>query len=140
MRSYITNHSEISVSFKYPDINGSFFSELRNMTNIDADTLSEIEKVKKISGYVHSLFSHNGNNIPSSLNPITIIKEAREGKSFRCVEYSFLTVSLLWAYGIPARTIGLKTKNMETRETEAGHVIVEFWSFKFSKRFIINYC
>lgn len=138
MRSYIIDHSEIAVSFKYPNLNDSLFFELRNITNINIDALSEIEKVKKISGYVHSLFSHNGNNIPSSLDPITIIKEARKGKSFRCVEYSFLAANLLWAYGIPVRTVGLKTKDMETRKKFAGHVIVEFWSFEFQKWIMLD--
>lgn len=138
MRSYIADQSEISVSFRYPDLNDPLFPELKSITNINVDTLPEIKKVKKISGYVHSLFFHSRSNRLSSLNPITIIKEARGGKSFRCVEHSFLTVSLLWAYGIPARMVGLKTKDMETRETEAGHVIAEFWSSKFQKWIMID--
>lgn len=137
MKSYISDHSEISVDFKYPNPGNPLFTELKKMTNINTENLSEIKKVKKISGHAHSLFPH-GNDKPSLLSPITIIKEAREGKSFRCVEYSFLTISLLWAYGIPARIVGLKTKDMETRETYAGHVIVEFWSFKFQKWIMID--
>ena len=138
MISYITNRSEISVSFKYPNLNNPLFSELRSITNINVNALAEIEKVKRISGYAHSLFFHSRSNKASLLNPITIIKEAREGKSFRCVEHSFLTVSLLWAYGIPSRMVGLKTKDMETKESDAGHVVVEFWSFKFQKWIMID--
>jgi len=138
MRFYITNHSEISVSFEYPNLNDPLFSALRNITSININTLPEIEKVKKISGYAHSLFPHSRSNTPSLLNSVTIIKEAHEGKSFRCVEHSFLTVDLLWAYGIPARMVGLKTKDMETRESDAGHVVVEFWSFKFQKWIMID--
>ncbi|TFB07995.1 hypothetical protein E3V08_06165 [Candidatus Atribacteria bacterium MT.SAG.1] len=137
MKSYITDRSEISINFKYPDFNDSLFVELRKMTNINLDNLSEIDKMREISGYAHSLFSH-GNDKSSLLNPITIIEEARKGKSFRCVEHSFLGAGLLWAYGIPARTIGLKTKDVETREVYAGHYTIEFWNYEFKKWIMID--
>lgn len=134
MQKYITDTSEIDFDFQYPDLDSYVFSELKNITQINFDIeTDELEKVKIIAGYTHNLFSHNGNNIPSSCDPITIINEAKQGKSFRCVEYSYLTTTLLWAYKIPARIIGLKTNNMETREAGAGHVVIEFWSNEFQK-------
>ncbi len=139
MESYITNRSEISVDFVYPDKDNKIFFELGNLVKIDIDPLElEINLVKKIAGYVHALFRHDGNNKPSLLNPITVIREAKLGKSFRCVEYSFLVMSICWAYNIPARIIGLKTKDVETRKTYAGHVVVEFWSKEYEKWIMVD--
>lgn len=134
MQKYITDTSEIDFNFQYPDLDSHVFSELKNITKINFDIeTDELEKVKIITGYTHLLFSHDGNNTPSSSDPITMINEAKQGKSFRCVEYSYLTMTLLWAYKIPARIIGLKTHNAETREAGAGHVVIEFWSNTFQK-------
>lgn len=128
MSKYITDESEIDLKFIYPDINDPVFEELRSICNIKIDANSDgLEKARAITGYVHNLFTHDGDAIPPSFDPITIINEARAGKSFRCVEYSFLATTLLWAYDIPARMIGLKTKDVETRKYGAGHVVIEFW-------------
>ncbi len=139
MQKYITDKSEVNFDFEYPDTRDQIFSELRNIVKINLITEeNEIEKVKIIAGYVHNLFQHNGNNKPSSFNPITIINEVKLGKSFRCVEYSYLTTALLWAYNIPARIVGLKTKDMETRETSAGHVVMEFYSTEYNKWIMVD--
>ena len=139
MQQYITDKSEVDFIFEYPDSNDQIFSELKNITgfNLNSDK-NEIEKAKIITDYVHNLFQHSGDNKPSSLNPVTIINEAREGKSFRCVEYSHLTTALLWAFNIPSRSVSLKTKDMETREIGAGHVVVEFYSSEYNKWIMID--
>lgn len=139
MQKYITDKSEVDFDFQYPDTNDNIFSELKSITKIDVDTeTNELEKIKIIAGYTHNLFSHDGNNIPSSFGPITIINEAKQGKSFRCVEYSYLTTALLWAYNIPSRIVGLKTQDMSTRSAGAGHVVVEFRSAEFQKWIMID--
>lgn len=139
MQKYIIDKPEIDFNFQYPNTNDHIFTELKNITKIDFNIeTNELDKVKIIAGYVHNLFSHNGNNKPSSLNPIEIINEARQGKSFRCVEYSYLTTALLWAHNIRARIIGLKTEDMSIRESSAGHVVVEFWNTEFKKWIMID--
>jgi hypothetical protein len=42
-------------------------------------------------------------------------------------------MALLWAHAIPARTVGLKTGDVETREYGAGHVVIEFWDGELNK-------
>jgi hypothetical protein len=126
--------SKTSICFRYPEPSDPILSELKKLAGIDiAPDHTQLDKARIILGYVHELFSHNGYNQPSANDPITILKEAKSGKSFRCVEYSLIGVALLWAYGIPARTIGLKTRDVETRECGAGHVVVEFWDKDFDK-------
>ena len=128
MDKYLTDLSEINCTYKYPNIDDPIFDNLRLITQVKLYSKpSNYDRAKAITGYVHNLFTHDGDAIPSSFDPITIINEAQEGKSFRCVEYSFLATTLLWAYDVPARMIGLKTKDVETREYGAGHVVIEFW-------------
>jgi len=130
MPTYNKTTSEINFNFKYPDTNNSsLFSELRNIANITFSPGSEeLARTKAIVGYAHALFTHNGDNKPSSIDPITIIKEAQTGMSFRCVEYCLLANALLWSYGIRSRVVGLKTSDVETRQYGAGHVVIEFWN------------
>jgi hypothetical protein len=108
--------------------------ELKNLTSdLDTTYSSQLEKAMAICDYVHNLFTHNGDNEPSKIDPLTILNEARAGQSFRCVEYSLLATGLLWAHGIKARPIGLKTADVETREYGAGHVVIEFWCDELGK-------
>ena|ERR1035437_185545 len=60
---------------KYPDINDPVLSELKRLAAITIDSnASELEIIKVIVGYAHSLFTHNGDNIPSSSDRLTILK------------------------------------------------------------------
>jgi Transglutaminase-like superfamily len=128
MQTYDTTTIGAPLNFQYPDKNAPLFAELKKLTNIQLDPIaSQLDQAVAIISYAHGLFTHDGDNEPSSFDPLTIIKEAQAGQSFRCVEYSHLAAALLWAHAIPARTIGLKTSDVETREYGAGHVVIEFW-------------
>ncbi|MDB5164577.1 MAG: transglutaminase protein [Candidatus Saccharibacteria bacterium] len=134
MEKYNVATKEVDFHFVYPSPNDIMLAKLKQVAGIEVDSISsELDNIKKIIGYAHSLFTHNGDNTPTSSDPLTILEEARAGQSFRCVEYSSLAAGLLWANGIPARTVGLKTSDVETREYGAGHVVIEFWSNEFSK-------
>jgi hypothetical protein len=126
--------AEIPFHFDYPIRNNPILAELKRLSGIEAEPAkSNLENAKDVIGYAHGLFTHDGENVPSSNDPLTILKEAQAGQSFRCVEYSALAAGLLWANGVPARTVGLKTKDVETRKYGAGHVVVEFWDSSHSK-------
>ena len=105
--------------------------ELDTLKNIAAleipSNLSRLETALKIAQFAHTAFSHSGDNQPSLSDPITILKEAKAGSKFRCVEYSHLAAWLMMAYGIDARTVNIMMKDVETLEYGAGHVVVEFY-------------
>jgi hypothetical protein len=82
-------------------------------------------KVKAIAAWAHRLWQHHGDSTPTSPDAITILEEAREGKRFRCVEYAIVISSCLTAVGVPARFLALKTEDVETRPTGAGHCVAE---------------
>ncbi len=134
MEKYNTETIETDFQFQYPIKDDPILIDLKRVAGVQVDSAkSELQNIKDIIGYAHRLFTHNGDSTPSLNDPLTILKEAKAGQSFRCVEYSTLATGLLWANGIPARTVGLKTSDVETREYGAGHVVIEFWSSEFEK-------
>lgn len=88
---------------------------------------NELQTVLKVVQWTHRLWRHNGNNEPSAPDALTIIREAKEGKNFRCVEYAKVATDALLALGIRARVLALKTKDAATRPFGAGHVLTEVW-------------
>ena len=90
---------------------------------VDADSAKALRVLK----WVHDQWKHNGNNEPRKKDAISILEEAKEGKNFRCVEYGIVATAALNAIGLPARVLALKTKDVETTESGAGHVLLEVY-------------
>jgi len=86
---------------------------------------SEYEKVRAVSRWVRTRWEHNGSNMPEKPDPISILEEAKQGKRFRCVEYSAVLAAALNAVGVRARVLSLLTEDVETRESGAAHVVAE---------------
>jgi hypothetical protein len=139
MKKYLIDGSEAGIAFSYPDLDNEYFKKLRAQNYFDLVGVSLINQVKQITGYVHNLWKHDGNNVPQNSDPIEIINESKKAaKGFRCVEYSVVASALLWVYGIPSRVIGLKVKNIETIESGGGHVVIEFWNNELSKWIMVD--
>ena len=117
-------------------VDSNYYIALSDFVNLDSIINQEIDPTAiaiKLTDYTHNQWKHNGNNTPTKFEGLTILEEAKRGKQFRCVEYSILLTELLNASNIPARQIGLKTKNVETQKTGAGHVAVEYFDEKLQK-------
>ena len=127
--------------FSWSDPDGPYLSRMREEFALDSivqDTTDDFERMKRVSTWVHGLWDHDGYNQPQANDPISIVKEAAEGNHFRCVEYSIVLQGALNALGIPARTLGLKTSDVETRESGAGHVVVEAYLQDMDKWVMID--
>jgi transglutaminase-like putative cysteine protease len=96
-----------------------------SLDKLVADCKSDLDRVAAVTHWVHGLWEHDGSNVPEKSDPLSILREAKSGKKFRCVEYSIVINGCLNALGIPSRVVGLKTKDVETRKIGAGHVAVE---------------
>jgi len=94
---------------------------------------SEYEVVQAICRWAHSMLIHDSAHEPRADDPISILREAKKGAAFRCVEFSTVIQGCLTALGIPARNLGLKTRDVETRVSEAGHVVVEAYLWEMEK-------
>lgn len=117
--------------FAYSDTSGNeYLRKLR--VNYGLDTLtqkanSEFEKVLLILNWTRQQWNHSGSNQPEKSDAISILEEAKTGKSFRCVEYGIVSAAALNSIGLPARVIGLKTRDVEKVKYGAGHVAAEVY-------------
>ncbi len=119
---------KLPFTFQRSTPDDSYMTRLRSLYALDEvvkGKRSDYEKVRALSAWVRKRWEHNGSNEPQKQDPISILQEAAGGKRFRCVEYSVVLSAALNAVGIPARVLGLKTEDVETRESGAGHVVTE---------------
>jgi len=121
--------------------NSPRLAELRETYNLDLvveGKSGDLEKVLALLAWTNAQWSHSGSNEPSDNSTFTILEEAKGGLKFRCVEYGIVLRSVLAAYGYPARTLGLKTRDVETTRIGAGHVLTEMWMPEFEKWVILD--
>ncbi|MFZ5823976.1 MAG: transglutaminase-like domain-containing protein [Bacillota bacterium] len=86
----------------------------------------DLERVCRVVNWVHNLWVHDGLNVPERpYDPISILEAVRAGHRYRCVEYGMVIFGALNSLGIPTRPLALKTSDVETRESGAGHVVAE---------------
>lgn len=139
--SYTTDAPNPLYQFHYADtLNNAFLKELRTANNLEQLTAgqSELEKIKTILDWTSKQWAHNGSNTPTKSDALTILAEARQGKQFRCVEYGIVATAAHNCIGIPARTLGLKTRDVEKVRHGAGHVVSEIYSKELGKWIYID--
>jgi hypothetical protein len=129
-------------SFRYEtDPEKESLKKLRTEYQLDkvvAGAKNDTEKALKMMNWVHQQWKHNGSNQPSKPDALTILQEARDGKQFRCVEYGIVTTACLNAVGLKSRVLGLKTKDVETTASGAGHVVLETYLNDLGKWVILD--
>ena len=127
--TYDTDGPAEDYPFAYADTAGNaYLRKLRQSYALDAVTASaktDLERVLAVLHWTHGQWSHNGSNVPSAPDALTILAEVADGGKYRCVEYGIVSSEALQAIGIPARVIGLKTADVATRKWGAGHVAAE---------------
>lgn len=88
---------------------------------------NEYDKLRRLGKWAHDRWQHNGDNVPSKPDPLTILAEAKQGKRFRCVEYATVVAGCAQSLGLPARCLALKREDVETAQSGAGHYAAEVW-------------
>ncbi len=130
-----------NLKFWYENSDSEYSRLLRSKHPIDSlikEAKSDTEKTSKIMNWVHKQWKHNGDNEPQKRDAISILEEVREGKNFRCVEYGIVLTACLNSAGLKARLLALKTKDVETREYGAGHVLSEVYLNDLEKWVMID--
>lgn len=110
--------------------NNDYLKQLRTEYNLDElvkGLTTDSARALRVVNWCHRQWAHNGNNEPVKSDALSILAEVKEGKLFRCVEYGIVTTSALQALGIPARVLGLKTKEADITPSGAGHVLLEVY-------------
>jgi len=88
---------------------------------------SDFDTLKRIVRWTHRLWKHDGTQTPSHSDPLIILNEVSEGKNFRCTEFAIIVASTARSLGLPSRVLSLKRADVETAESNAGHVVAEVW-------------
>jgi hypothetical protein len=111
-----------------PDMNGIEAQELCArfaLHHITGTCTSDFARATTLCTWVHSRWRHISNNPAKTDSAVEILDRAAVGERFRCAEYGFVLGRVLGAVGMPSRSIGLRTLDVETRAQYAGHVGTE---------------
>ena len=115
-------------AFTWSDSASPYLDSLRTrypMSSVIAGATTDYARVQAVSRWVRGRWQHNGDNVAVPGDPISILDQAAKGQRFRCVEYAVVVAGVLQSIGVRARVLGLKTSDVETRATGAGHVVAE---------------
>lgn len=115
------------------DPNIVMLREKYNLEQVVHGAADDYERLRLLLAWVQKRWQHHGNNTPSQSDPLTILKEASEGKRFRCVEYAIVVAACARSLGMPSRRLALKRSDVETAKSGAGHVVAEVWLKQFNK-------
>lgn len=123
-----------------PDNNpeSAILTETYKLDSVARQGKSEFEQALHLLNWTNSRWEHSGSNRPSESDALTILEEAEEGNKFRCVEYGIVLRSVLSANDVKARTLGLKSRDVEITRLGAGHVATEAWSTEYQKWFFLD--
>ena len=139
--SFTERKDNLPFVFQFQSPNDAYLKRLRTEYKLDevvAGKRTQYEKVRAISKWVNSRWQHDSENQPQHPDAISILQEAAQGKRFRCVEYSTVLAAALNSVGIPARSLGLQTKDVEIREIGAGHVVAEAYLSELDKWIMVD--
>jgi len=126
-----SSDTNTAYKFYYSDtLNNDYLRRLRNNYGLDtliSNSKNQLESVKIVLAWTRRQWNHSGSNTPQKSDAISILEEAKAGKSFRCVEYGIVSAAALNSIGLPARVIGLKSRDVEKVKYGAGHVAAEVY-------------
>jgi transglutaminase-like putative cysteine protease len=121
--------------FDVPKLSKEYLLRLKrkeNLSSLVANCKNDYEIGKRLCSWTSHRMG-NGQDETKNADPISILEDADRGKRLRCVESAILLKGCLNAFGIPARTLALKVKNIETIRRNGGHVVVEAYSNSYKK-------
>lgn len=90
-----------------------------------AGATDDYERLQRLAAWTSRQWEHSNSESASSDDPLTILREAKAGGKFICMNYAVALGGEASAYGLPARLLGLLPKGTETRMD--AHSVVEVW-------------
>lgn len=140
--SFTSGLPDPKYQFFYADtVSNDYLRKLRNdyqLEQLVSGCKADTGKILNVLNWTSQQWEHNGSNTPTKSDAVTILKEAQEGKQFRCVEYGIVANTALNSLGIRARILGLKTRDVEKVRRGAGHVVAEVYSKDLDKWIYID--
>lgn len=118
-------------------IENKHVKNLRVLTSVEkaiTDKKSDFSQALAIANYVSRAWSHDGfNSNPKKQDAITILKHAKKGATFSCVQFATVFTQICHSVGIPARILQVSTKNASLGSSGHGHVTAEYFDNQFKK-------
>jgi len=125
----------------FPSSSDVYFARLREWFEFDSripNASSELDRARAVCASVHGRWTHSNDDEPSQNDPITILEEASKGKRFRCDQFGVTLAGSLTAFGIVARVVAMMSRDVETRESGASHVVSEAWLPSLNKWIMLD--
>lgn len=114
--------------------------ELKNyvLSQTNFNDFSDPEIFFQIMDWVSTRWEHDGLNQAGTISSYEILINASKGTKYRCVEYGKVFSDILLSFGYVARSIGLKSPDVDYGDVGKGHVASEVWSNELNKWIFID--
>ncbi len=94
-------------------------------------TGDELTRLRRLASWTSHQWEHSTTQMASHTDPLSILREARQGGKFICMNYAVVLAGAAEAYGMPARLLGLLPREVEKRADS--HSVVEVWLDQYKK-------
>jgi len=135
-----SNNSQLVFDHTYQKLTDSLstsdYEELKKYVLDDLKIInsSEPEMFFELMAWVSSQWKHNGwNAADKGLTALDIIKNAKAGEQYRCVEYGKVLKDVLLSFGYISRIVDLRSVDVAYGGAGMGHVATEVWSNNLQK-------
>ena len=98
-----------------------------DLASIVPDDASSLERLTDLCQWVHARWEHDGGAPSPRPDALSILRDARAGGRFRCIEFATVLASVGTAMGHPTRSVHLMKATVATEESGAGHAVTETW-------------
>jgi hypothetical protein len=119
--------THIDASGALPGAEAETLRQEFGLAAVIANCGNDLSRATALCSWVHSRWQHVSNNPAKTGSAVEILRRAQGGERFRCAEYGFVLGRVLNAVGLPSRSLGLRTLDVETRLEGAGHVGTEVY-------------
>jgi tetratricopeptide (TPR) repeat protein len=86
---------------------------------------NELARLRQLASWTSRQWEHSSTQMASHADPLTILREAKQGGKFICMNYAVVLAGAAQAYGMPARVMALLPRDVEKRADS--HSVVEVW-------------
>ncbi len=118
--------SPFAMMFEAPDV--PQYKEMRTEFKIDEALKSaknDLARLEALARWTSAQWEHNSMQMASHTDPLTILREAKKGGKFICMNYAVVLSGTAQAYGMPARVLALAPRDIDKRADS--HSVVEVW-------------
>ena len=139
-----SNNKQINDHFYYlalpSSLNKPEFQNIKQFVQKEygENALAEPLNFFRIMDWVSSRWVHDGSISSSTMNTLEILKAAKSGRNFSCIEYAKVMSDILTALGYISRVVGITTNDIAYGSIGEGHAVSEVWSNTLQKWIFID--